>query len=470
MVNRRLRWRRFSLSLAAVAAALVTSGSALATTQPLWSMTWVGLLSPVQQVAGGVNLSSSIEQSFASLPPIEEESLMRQVRATGATWIRIAMPMPGDEYSPGNFTWYSDTEVKAALAAGLHVDGLIGWPASWALNADGSPNMGDWATFAEAVAKHYSAMGVRTFEIWNEPNTNTQWATGVNIPAYANLLRTIYPVIKANDPGDNVMVGGLAPVGDSTDGSSHSYSPLTFLTELYKDGAGGNFDSVGFHPYSYPNLPAQSVNWNPWTYLPQVHALMNDHGDGAKRVWFTEFGAPIAGNTNAMSLDDQGRSYSQAFAIARGWAWSGPVFAYNWVDWDGDGSGYFGLHTLSGQARPALWYFERAIVSKLTLYSTKLVPTVQWAGSLKLSSTLPPSLAQTFSWTVNPTSSEAPTYEGWSEAVDGQAVSWNRTSTVPSGSINAATLGVGTHTVIISLYFSDGSMCEVLSPLIVVTG
>jgi hypothetical protein len=295
--------------------------------------------------------------------------MMNSVVASGATWIRICLPQPGNEWTLGNFTWYSDTEVKAALAAGLHVDGLLGWPASYAYNADGSLNMSIWNTYVETAVAHYNAMGVTTFELWNEPNM----PGGLSPVTYAQMLQTVYPVIKEANPQDNVMVGGLAPVSDS-DGA---YSPLTYLTDLYQDGAGGYFDSVGFHPYSFPYLPADKVAGSlpspTWlSYLPQMYALMQANGDGGKKIWFTEFGAPVSGNSNDVTSSQQACSYTQAFAIARSWSWAGSIFAYSWIDWNpnGDGDGDFGLYTaadstyeVAGQARPSLSAFEQAIAS-----------------------------------------------------------------------------------------------------------
>jgi hypothetical protein len=125
------------------------------------------------------------------------------------------------------------------------------------------------------------------------------------------------------------------------------------------------------HPYTFPGLPADAGSlWN--TYLPQMHTLMQANGDGSKQIWFTEFGAPVADNPNDVSLSDQACSYTQAFALARSWTWAGPIFAYNWIDYDPDGAGYgdFGLYTaadstylVAGAARPALGAFEQAIAS-----------------------------------------------------------------------------------------------------------
>jgi hypothetical protein len=96
------------------------------------------------------------------------------------------------------------------------------------------------------------------------------------------------------------------------------------------------------------------------------------NGDGDKKIWFTEFGAPVSGNGNDMTLSEQACSYTQAFAIARSWPWAGPIFAYSWINWNpnGDGDGDFGLHSAAdstymvpGMARPALSAFSQAIAS-----------------------------------------------------------------------------------------------------------
>lgn len=75
----------------------------------------------------------------------------------------------------------------------------------------------------------------------------------------------------------------------------------TFLTGAYAAAAGQPmFDALSTHPYAFPELPAtQNPKSGGWNLTPAVRKVMTDNGDGAKAVWFTEFGAPTGAATAA---------------------------------------------------------------------------------------------------------------------------------------------------------------------------
>ena len=77
--------------------------------------------------------------------------------------------------------------------------------------------------------------------------------------------------------------------------------------DLGQPGAGPSLDAVAVHPYSYPALPRDpsTASWNTYERLPLLHDVMADHGDGAKQIWLTEFGAPTGTATGAVSLTTQ---------------------------------------------------------------------------------------------------------------------------------------------------------------------
>ena len=61
---------------------------------------------------------------------------------------------------------------------------------------------------------------------------------------------------------------------------------------LYARGAGGYFDGVAHHPYSFPTNPLEAHDWNAFTQTQTIYDVMVANGDGAKKVWGTEVGAP----------------------------------------------------------------------------------------------------------------------------------------------------------------------------------
>ena len=119
------------------------------------------------------------------------------------------------------------------------------------------------------------------WEVWNEPNSSG-YMTGADPAAYVRLLRAAYPAFKAGDPTAPVITGGV------------EYNDTNWLTRMYNAGAKGYFDAVATHPYmgvadADPTVADDGTKWT-FTHAAAVHRLMVARGDGAKKLWFTEFG------------------------------------------------------------------------------------------------------------------------------------------------------------------------------------
>ena len=76
---------------------------------------------------------------------------------------------------------------------------------------------------------------VDAWEIWNEEDGHEFWLGGPQPAAYTAMLKASYAAIKAVQPNDVVVTGGM--VGNDMD----------FLEQLYASGAQGSFDAVGVH-------------------------------------------------------------------------------------------------------------------------------------------------------------------------------------------------------------------------------
>jgi len=281
------------------------------------------------------------------------------MKATGVTSVRVDTNWSAVQPNgPGSYDWTSlDQELaaiqKAGLSADLIIDGCPSWAAvSDAQGSDSAPPasstvFGDWAA---AVAKRYSSVGARYFEIWNEPNNPAFWAPKPDPAAYTADLKAAYVAIKAVDPAAVVLSGGLAPEVDS----STSYSQLTFLQDMYADGAAGSFDDVGYHPYSYPVDPDTISSGSGWSEMyqssPSIRSIMVANGDSAKKIWITEFGAPTSGTPTNVSEADQSEELVQAIARVKGLGWVGSFYIYTWEDVPNQG---FGLLTVDGAQKPA---------------------------------------------------------------------------------------------------------------------
>jgi exo-beta-1,3-glucanase (GH17 family) len=136
---------------------------------------------------------------------------------------------------------------------------------------------------------------------------------------------------------------------------------------MYNAGAGGYFDAISAHPYTYPVTPAQSAPTDAWGQLVGMHNTMAAHGDGNKQIWITEFGAPTNGPNIAgdhVSEAVQAQIATEAVTLFRKWNWSGPFFWYDYQD-DGtstaDSQNFFGLVRADGSFKPAYYAYKAAI-------------------------------------------------------------------------------------------------------------
>jgi hypothetical protein len=200
------------------------------------------------------------------------------------------------------------------------------------------------------VANRYYGKGASYFEIWNEPNNPAFWSPTPDPAAYTADLKAAYTAIKAVAPSALVITGGTSPAANS----GNSYDDVTFLQDMYADGAQGYFDALGAHPYTYPTPPDSVILGSAWSEMdqtsPSLRSLMADHGDSAKKIWITEYGAPTSGTSNNVSESEQSNELVQTIAQARQLGWIGSVYIYTWTDSGGDG---FGLLNSDGSQKPA---------------------------------------------------------------------------------------------------------------------
>jgi polysaccharide biosynthesis protein PslG len=317
-------------------------------------------------IAAGGNLQSE--------PAGQMRSDIADDARAGARWIRVDVNWAQiQQHGPHYFYWRQLNRVVArARACRLQVLGTIVFAPAWAESAQSTgvvpPNPHLYARFAAIAARHLRRRGVHAFEIWNEPNVSEFWSPRPNAAAYTRMLRLAYTAIKRVDPRSTVVSGGLAPAGNTTT----TINPRRFLRAMYRHGAKNHFDALGHHPYTWPAYPGTHNPGSAWFQMygtaTSLRSIMIAHGDGRKRIWGTEFGAPTWGppGSSFVSLDKQAVIVAQAYRLWASYRWAGPLFTYQGRDlgWQGTtNQNFFGLLKFNGVPKPAFSAFQRAALS-----------------------------------------------------------------------------------------------------------
>jgi hypothetical protein len=186
------------------------------------------------------------------------------------------------------------------------------------------------------------------------------------------MVKSAYAAIKLANPRAVVVAGETAPAG--TKGGD--ISPSDFTRALYAAGIGGNFDVFAAHPYTYPETPAGNNAYNAWGQMMTMHDIMADHGDGAKPLWITEFGAPTGGpgqpsangtltypKAEYVTEGLQAQILREATQIYFGKSWSG---LFLWYDYQDAGTkqttseNFYGLVRADGSHKPVYDVFVAA--------------------------------------------------------------------------------------------------------------
>jgi polysaccharide biosynthesis protein PslG len=292
--------------------------------------------------------------------------------AMGARWIRFDVKWDVIQYrGPDSFDFSRyDALAAAASARGLRILGTLAYAPRWARSEackDSFPceprSPAEYARYAEATVRHFRGR-IGHWEIWNEPNISGFWRPKPNAASYTALLKAAYPRIKAANPDAVVLAGATSPAPN--DGTQ--IDEVTFLQQVYAAGGGGNFDAWSHHPYTHPAPPGNVHPDCAWYQIygsrPNIRDVMSSHGDGAKRVWGTEYGPPTAGTPGSVSETTQAQWVTQAYRLWNSYDWAGPLFWY--ADRDqlapgasGDAWNYYGLLRHDFSPKPG-WSAYRA--------------------------------------------------------------------------------------------------------------
>lgn len=232
---------------------------------------------------------------------VEEWKIQRSlqlVREMGASWIVEFFPWAYYHGEDGRFAWgHPDMVINHASNQGLKVVARLGLTPGWArppdtpLNYLDAGSYDDFAVYAAAFAARYQGK-VGYLIIGNEPNLSYEWgyrpATAVD---YVELLKVVYPAVKAANPNVQVLAGALAPTLEPA-GSPWGLNDLIYLQEMYDAGAADYFDGLAVHAYglTFPPEAEPGTDLLNFRRIELVREVMVANGDGDTKMFITETG------------------------------------------------------------------------------------------------------------------------------------------------------------------------------------
>ena len=198
-------------------------------------------------------------------------------------------------------------------------------------------NIDHYARFMGNLVRHYSALGVKHFEVWNEPNQYFWWMPRPQPARYAEMVRKAYAQAKAADPGVTIVAGALALSRDNESGTT--MNPRTFLTGMYRSGVAGQFDALSFHPYTGASDPRIVASYSPVTGVgPDLAGIMSSNGDVGKKIWGTEFAYSTSSSAVGVSESEAARLLQLYIDLWQQQSYAGPLFHFTYRDMGTDRS------------------------------------------------------------------------------------------------------------------------------------
>jgi len=376
--------------IAAVPAAMVMaySGNLVAPTTPRSaSYSYV----ETAEIVDSPSTVGIADSNLYGMTDAEISTELDRLQSLGVTNIRVFVPWGLVEYADDTYDWsYVDGIMKAAEERDMGVMMEVNATPSWAVAdsessnvpaGSATPDVAKSTDFMATLATRYGDT-VSAYEIWNEPNY-VSFSNPIDPAAYAQLLKSVYPVLKDIDPTATVVAGALGTVQDS----AVTMSAVTFVQQMLDAGAGDYFDAISVHPYqdTLPISDGYSCNCGgQLTPVQEIDAIKVLIGTD-KTVWITEYGlSTVNGDEDEakqaqyiQDLLDYWQTYSQA----------GPIFLYTGSDTatgSSDPEANYGLFYENGDLKQAAemlaaWIAEHTTVTTPTDPGSTTQPTLQEA-------------------------------------------------------------------------------------------
>ena len=277
--------------------------------------------------------------------PWKVEKTLQMARDAQLGWAKQHFPWEDIEIRKGKFwddrlnksTWEKyDRIVDTARRMNIEIIARLDRPPTWARQDNSVPeappdNFSDYADFVGAVVEHYKGR-IQYYQIWNEPNIYPEWGNRpIDPDAYVRLLKAASARARSIDPNVRIL---SAPLAQTLETGPRNLSELRFLEAMYRAGARESFDILFANGYGFDLPPDDPPNPDVLNFqrVLLVREIMTRNDDGAKPVWFNEFGWNAAPETfptdkllwKRVTETQQAEWAIQAIERARAnWEWAG---------------------------------------------------------------------------------------------------------------------------------------------------
>ncbi len=220
-----------------------------------------------------------VEFTDPTLIQLAEEARVSWVRLSAFDWSKIEPNPPLNGVHTYDWSSVPEDSLRNIAASHMYAIAVVLNTPAWAQKYTGvtcgppaQDKLNDYAAFLQAVVQKYgtSPYNVRYWELGNEPDIdpdllNGSWDLGFGCWGddedpyygggyYADMLKVVYPAIKAVDANAQVLNGGLLLDCDPADPdcAPDDYKlPAKFFEGILHNGGGDYLDIVNFHGYPY---------------------------------------------------------------------------------------------------------------------------------------------------------------------------------------------------------------------------
>lgn len=244
-----------------------------------------------------IRFPAVLSSSFAlETENLSSDFLLNMGGGLSSNWLRVPAfawnviePL---QVSPPVYHWDMVDEITLLTAVyhGFNIIAVVKFAPSWAQKIPGkscgpiSTNaLDNFAQFMQALVARYGAppYNIKYWEIGNEPDVDPSlvpgdspfgcWGNENDVyyggGYYAEMLKRVYPAIKAVDPQAQLSVGGLLLFCDPTHQlPNNKCKSSKFLEGILRNQGAQNLDLVSFHSYPHYVNGLIDENYTGWNY------------------------------------------------------------------------------------------------------------------------------------------------------------------------------------------------------------